>query len=72
MRWFGEGALEKYPLGQLAGVLLYFMHRSGAAVGGAIRLSTVTVHDRVHHHRAKIPSYEAISINVTAVTLMLR
>ena len=42
MRWFGEGALEKYPLGQLAGVLLYFMHRSGAAVGGAIRLSTVS------------------------------
>ena len=23
MRWFGEGALEKYPDGQLAGVLLY-------------------------------------------------
>ena len=23
MRWFGEGALEKYPIGQLAGVLLY-------------------------------------------------
>ena len=25
---FGEGALEKYPPGQLAGVLLYLMSRS--------------------------------------------
>ena len=25
MRWFGEEALEKYPIGQLAGVLLYLM-----------------------------------------------
>jgi hypothetical protein len=44
--------LEKYPLRQLAGGLPYFTPRSGAAVGGAIRLSTVMVHDRTRPHSA--------------------
>ena len=35
----GEGALEKYPLGQLAGVLLYHMHGSEAESAGATPLT---------------------------------
>jgi hypothetical protein len=40
--WFGEEPLEKYPVGQLVGGLLYRMRGFEAEADGAIRSSTVT------------------------------
>jgi hypothetical protein len=57
-----EGGRGKRAEGYLAGGLPYFTPRSGAAVGGAIRLSTVMVRDpppRCSHDTQLTPSVRA-------------